>query len=55
VKIKQHFRGTYHLHLQGQRVSQAKNENEEAAAVSFLLVFLLGLFFNPEAKGDMFL
>jgi hypothetical protein len=28
VKVSQHFGRTYHRHLQGQRVSQARNQNE---------------------------
>jgi hypothetical protein len=33
--------GTYHLHLQGQRISRARYQP--------------GLFFNPEDGGNMFL
>jgi hypothetical protein len=28
LKVNQHFRGTYHLHLQGRRISQARNQHE---------------------------
>jgi hypothetical protein len=48
MKVNLHCGGTYHIHLQGQRVSQARalHETEERLLV-------LGLFFNPE-DGDMF-
>jgi hypothetical protein len=26
VKVNRHFRGTYHIHLQGRRISQARNK-----------------------------
>jgi hypothetical protein len=28
LKVKRHFRGTYHLHIQGQRISQARYQRE---------------------------
>jgi hypothetical protein len=43
--------GTYHFHLQGRRMNQAKNQRE---AVSKLAGFVCGLFFDPEHGGDMF-
>jgi hypothetical protein len=44
---------TYHLHLQGQNHHEADNKNSEW----YLLHegFLLGIFFDPENEGNMFL
>jgi hypothetical protein len=56
LKVNWRFEGTYRLHLQGRRISRARNQRE-----SFLLTtcfnagFLLGLFFYPEDGGNMFL
>jgi hypothetical protein len=52
VKVNQRFGGTYCLHLQGQRVSQARNHKQ---ADSKQTSFMLALLFNSENKGDMFL
>jgi hypothetical protein len=41
-----HFGGKYHLHLQRQRVSQARNQFAASAA------FLLGQLINPEDGRD---
>jgi hypothetical protein len=49
LKVNQCFRGTCCLHFQGQRISQVKNQCEAVAREQ------LGLFFNPEYGGDMFL
>jgi hypothetical protein len=40
------FGGKYHFHLQGQRLSKARNQQE----IGDLLIagFLLGLLFDPE-------
>jgi hypothetical protein len=43
VKVNQ---GTYHLLLQGRRVSQSRNQPEAGNT--------LDLFFDPEAGGDIF-
>jgi hypothetical protein len=40
LKVKRHFGGTYH-HLESRRISQARKQ--------------LGLFFNPENGGKIFL
>jgi hypothetical protein len=47
LKVNRHFGGTCRLHLQVRRISQAKNQRGGG--------FLLGLFFDPEDEGDMFL
>jgi hypothetical protein len=44
-----HFRGTDCLHLQGSRVSQARNSSLLTASAGFLL----GILSNPEDGGDM--
>jgi hypothetical protein len=56
LKANQHFGGTCHLHLQGQRLSQARNQRERKwQAELFHTDLLRGLFFDPEDGGDMFL
>jgi hypothetical protein len=43
------------LHLQGKRVSQARNQHEAGSkAEQHYDGLLLGLFFEPEDRGDMF-
>jgi hypothetical protein len=49
-KVNQHSRGTYCLNLQGQRVSQARNQHEKDSKQR-----LPCLIFNPEDEGNMFL
>jgi hypothetical protein len=46
LKVNWHSGGTCHLHLQGQRMSQASNVLHAG--------FFLGPFFEPEDGGDMF-
>jgi hypothetical protein len=57
MKVNQHFRGTYHLHFQGQRVSQVRNQHEEAARGSAYCLLhagiLLDLHFNLENGCDI--
>jgi hypothetical protein len=49
LKVNRRFGGTYRLHLQGRRISSV------VLSTSFDAGFLLGLFFDPEDGGDMFL
>jgi hypothetical protein len=52
LKVNRRLGGIYRLHLQGPRISRARNKHESRwQAVGFLL----GLFLNPEDEGDMFL
>jgi hypothetical protein len=55
LKVNGRFGGTYRLHLQGRKISRARNERESRAlfAACFHAGFLLGLFFGPEDGGDM--
>jgi hypothetical protein len=69
LRVNQCFAGTYRLHLQGWKVSQARNQHEyiqQAECIYILKIiclddcllhadFLLGLVFNPEKGSDMFL
>jgi hypothetical protein len=56
VKVSQHFSGTYHLHLQGQSVSQARNYHKEGRACCLLHAGLLrGLLFDFEDGGHILL
>jgi hypothetical protein len=48
------FGGTFCLHLQDQRISQARTKREAGGKLSHA-DFLLGLFFDPQFEGDMFL
>jgi hypothetical protein len=51
LKINRHFGGTYRLHLHGRSISRARNY----VATCFHAGFLIGLFFDREDGGDMFL
>jgi hypothetical protein len=55
LNVNQWFGGTCHLHLQGQRISQGRNQHEAAACYLFRAGFLLHLFFNTEGGSNMFL
>jgi hypothetical protein len=52
-KVNRRFGGTYFLHLQVQRIRQARNPGEAGRKQSS--DFMLGLLLNPEYGGDMFL
>jgi hypothetical protein len=52
LKVNWHFRGTC-LHLQGRRISQARNQHEDTYLPH--AGFLLGLFVDPEDGSNMFL
>jgi hypothetical protein len=59
LEINQHFKGSCHLHLQGQRLSQVRNQNEaDTKQDTHCLLdasFLLSFVFDPEDGGHMFL
>jgi hypothetical protein len=64
LKVSRRFGGTCRLHLQGRRISREINQRERRwqaeptsalLATSFHAGFFLGLFFDPEDEGDMFL
>jgi hypothetical protein len=55
VKVNQHSGRNYHLHLQGQRVSQSRSQHEPVSPCCLLHALpLTTLFFNHEVKVDMF-
>jgi hypothetical protein len=55
LKVNRHFGGMCILHLK-RRICQASFLQEHCSACYLLHAgFLLGLFFNPEDGGDMFL
>jgi hypothetical protein len=57
LKIDRRFGGTCRFHLQGRRISQARNWRQGRWLVCSppKACFLLGLFFDPEDSGNMFL
>jgi hypothetical protein len=54
LKVNRCFEGTCRHHLQGRRLSQARSQREAGDKQSSG-DFLLGLFFDPEYRGDMIL
>jgi hypothetical protein len=47
LKVSEHFRWTYCLHLQGQRISQAKTSCSACYLLHIHVDFMLGLLFDP--------
>jgi hypothetical protein len=54
LKVNRRFGGTCRLHLQGRKISQARNQSGSIKQ-SFYADSLLGLFFDPEDVDKMFL
>jgi hypothetical protein len=54
LKVNWRFGGTCRLHLQGQRISKARNKRERWWQAKLCLL-LLDLFFDPKDGRDMFL
>jgi hypothetical protein len=57
LKVSQRFGGTFRRHIHGRRISRARNQQSRAALLTtcFHAGFLLGLFFDHEYGGEMFL
>jgi hypothetical protein len=55
MKVKRNFRGTYRFHLHGRRIIRARNQCVALLATCLHADFLLGLSFDTEDGGDMFL
>jgi hypothetical protein len=53
LKFNWRFRETCCLHLQGRKVSQARNQREASSKLHAGL--LLGLFFDPDEGSNMFI
>jgi hypothetical protein len=53
MKFNRRFGGTCRLHLQGRRISQSRITAGVLFASSFHACFMLALFFDPEAGGDI--
>jgi hypothetical protein len=53
LKVNRRFGGTYRLHIQGQNIRRVRIQSESRWQAPAR--FLLGLFFDPEDGGDMFL
>jgi hypothetical protein len=54
VKVNRHFVGTYHLHHQGLRVSQARNQHEAGNTGSKRLFTFTGLHSVISQKTELF-
>jgi hypothetical protein len=56
VKTNRRFEGKCRVHLQGWRLSQARNQHEAGSACCLLHSgFFVGLLFDPEDWGGMFI
>jgi hypothetical protein len=51
LKVNRHFGQTCHLHLQGQRISQERNQHEAGSKQSNLLMENLGLYRKEEGTA----
>jgi hypothetical protein len=54
LKVNQNFGRTYHFHFHGQRI-KIPAWKQVASTAYFHTDILIGLFFDPEDGGDMFL
>jgi hypothetical protein len=54
LKVNRRFGGTFRLHIHGQRISQARNQQGKYSK-ECQAGFLLGLFFDREYGSEMFL
>jgi hypothetical protein len=54
LKVNRCSGGTFRLHLQGQSISQVRNQHKVGSKPLYA-GFLVGLFFGPEDGGNMFL
>jgi hypothetical protein len=54
LKVNRRFGGTWRLHLQGRRISQARNQ-PALLATCFHAGVVLDLFFDLEDGGDIFI
>jgi hypothetical protein len=55
MKVNRRIGGTYFLHLQGRRISQATNQSEAGNSISALCWSLIDSLFYYEDGGSMFL
>jgi hypothetical protein len=52
LKVTWRFGGTYHIYIQGWKVTHARNQTKPGIVY---IGVLLGLVFNPEDADDVFL